>query len=112
MMSIMTIMMGQQAVVLMISMMIIMMSEAESVMILMIGHSVLSLVMSDHLVVLLVRWQAMVRGGMVLIKDMGVLMMTERVISHMMRHAVMLKFVMGCSVMIALLMVSISDVMA
>ena len=54
----------------------------------------------------------MIRGGMVLIKDMGVLMMTERVISHMMRHAVMLKFVMGCSVMIALFVVPISDVMA
>ena len=59
----------------------------------------------------------MIRGGMVLIKDMGVLIMTERVISHMMRHAVMLNnvvlnLVMGCSVMIALFMVSISDVMA
>ena len=55
MMSIMTIMMGQQAVVLMISM-VIMMSETKSVMVLMVGHSVLSLMMSDHFVVLLVRW--------------------------------------------------------
>ena len=54
----------------------------------------------------------MIRGGMVLIKDMGVLMMTERVISHMMRHSVMPNFVMGCSVMIALFLVPISNVMA
>ena len=59
----------------------------------------------------------MIRGGMVLIKDMGVLIMTERVISHMMRHVVMLNnvvlnLVMGCSVMIALFMVPISDVMS
>ena len=93
-------------------MMVIMMSEAKSMMIHMVGHSMLSFVMSDKLVVLLMRWQAMIRSCMVLIKDMGILMMTERVISHMMRHAVMLKFVMGCSVMIALFMVPISDVMA
>ena len=59
----------------------------------------------------------MIRSRVVLINDVSVLMMTDVVICHMMRDDVMLynvvlNLVMGCSVMISLFMVSISDVMA